>query len=210
MKERLIIIAKTIVLISAIGLSILGLYHSKKHSDGKYIYSPFALYRGVEYFFHNDLEDWRAELKNVVLVINNMEYKNSPEFDAEFKEFKKRIDDFPVNGKDYLREFADDFLEYRLSWIDDFSNSIINSYWGTKLNFVVSAKTKSLKNKLNLYRLEDQVEFEDEAMKEMEIMYNTEIETVPYNEYERIKTELPANCNFIKERYRLAHKKIFN
>ncbi len=192
------------------GLFFIGIYHSyDKHDDALYIWSPFAVYRGIEFIFHDDEEEWESELPNVTYFLNNMNYDNPPDFNSDFNEFKKRIDDFSDDGILYLRDFADVFLAYRMAFDYDFESSIQNLEFGDDVHFIISASTKKLRDKLTDYGFENHLELEDKTMANLAENMNENIHEVTYDELEDMKSEIKINSKTQKEVYNFAYKRIF-
>lgn len=212
MKEILQTSMTMIYYFSLFAIYVLGIYHSyDKHDDETYlILSPFALYRGVEIFFHSNLKDWESELPNVVYFLHNMNYDNPPDFNKDFSEFKKRINDFSDEGINYLNLFATDLLNYRIGWLDDFEASVNNLNWGEKYNFVISEKTKKFRNKLNDYELEEHFNLEDKSMIELSNYINENLDKTDYERLENIKLDVHLSIKTQKEVYNFAYKRIFN
>lgn len=192
------------------GLFVIGIYHSyDKHDDEAYLWSPFAFYRGIEFIFHDDEEEWESELPNVTYFLQNMNYDNPPEFNNAFTEFKKRIEDFSDDGILYLRDFADVLLAYRKAFADVFESSIQNLKLGDEINFIISVRTKKLREKLKDYGLENHLEFEDKAMDNVIEYMNENLHEMTYDKLEDIKSEMKINSMTFKEVYNFAYQRIF-
>lgn len=191
-------------------LSGLGIYHSlSKHDDGYYIWSPFAIYRGVEFFFHDNEKEWRAEISNVMYFLDGMEITNPPEFNSEFKIFKEKINDFSDREKDSLKVFAETLSNYRYSYAKDFENAITNLKWGDELNFYFSLETTTLKKKLLGYGLENRFDYEDKSVNGAIEQIKERIKSGDYDEFSAMKDNVKFNLLKNKERYDFSFAEIF-
>lgn len=212
MKEWLTIIGQGTFYVSLFGLYALGVYHSyDKHNDADaLIWSPFAIYRGAEFFFHDNSKEWKAEIRNVAYFLESWTNNNPPTFNSEFTEFKKRFNDFSDEGKKYLKEFAQCLLKYRRAYSVDFKNSIMALKLGEEFWFNPSSNTTVLKSKLQVYDLKNQLEFEDKQIAEIVEAFNRKLENATYGELEDLKNYYEIFINSQSEMYDLAYNEIFN
>jgi hypothetical protein len=211
MKDSASTIASGLFYFSMFALSVLGIYHSydEHDDDGYLIWSPFAIYRGAEFFFHDDTKEWRAELPNVAYFLETMSYNNPPKFNTELAEFKERINDFSEDGKYYLKSFADSLLAYRRAFQEDFKNSILALEWGEEFKFNISSKTTLLREKLEAYGLKNQFDLEDKSMSAIYTDINNKLYTASYDEFEDLKIKVESNDKIQAETYKYAYNEIF-
>lgn len=211
MKDFLSTIGQWLFYVSLFVLSVLGIYHSyDKHEDDDYlIWSPFAIYRGAEFFFHDDSKEWKAEFRSIAYFLETWNSNNPPSFNSEFAEFKERFNDFSEEGKSYLKNFADSLLAYRKAYQADFKNSIMTLEWGEELRFKPSSETIMLKNKLQAYDLKHQLEFEDKQITDIVATFNQKLAIATYDELENLKSYYEVFINTQSEMYDLAYKEIF-
>lgn len=211
MKEWFSIIGQGILYVGVFGMYVLGIYHSSdKHNDSEaLIWSPFALYRGVEFFFHDYSKEWKAELDNVSYFLENMRYENPPEFNKEFQEFQSKYDEFSSEGKSYLQTFGRNLLNYRISILDDVVQTIYDMEYGDHFILKLSDKTKSLRDKLKEFGMSNHFDFEDKVVDEINSSLNNIMNQVSYEKFVNLKLQSPENINSQKELYQFAFNRIF-
>jgi hypothetical protein len=119
----------TVFYILIFGLIINGCVHScKKHKDDPdwVQHSPLAIYRGVEYFWHDDFKglDWDKRLSSDVYVMFELmsAIGNTTEVETlanEVEKFSKKIEDYPKDKKEYLKVAFIRFTNYSMSVSED-------------------------------------------------------------------------------------------
>lgn len=108
--------------IIVLGAWINGCVHSfKKHNDDpEWLQrSPIVIYRGIEYFWHDDFVDvdWNQRIKNdagtvCYLIELSAETNDVDGVKMQIEEFSKKIKDYPKDKKDSLKFAGSSFITY--------------------------------------------------------------------------------------------------
>ncbi|MBP6757265.1 MAG: hypothetical protein KA210_14080 [Bacteroidia bacterium] len=166
MKSFLGVIYFTILYLTLFLSYGLGIYHSfKKHSTAEGVISivaiPFGMYRGFEYFWHNNFEgvNWDKKIKNdteiciYLLETKNEKNVNLYELNENIEKFVKKINEYPDDKKDILRNNIKQYLKFTLSLNNDLYIFIQKYNTNEQFIFKMSDKTEKyfqeLKN--NIY-----------------------------------------------------------
>lgn len=126
-------------------LFINGCLHSfRKHpEDPNWLqYSPLAIYRGVEYFWHDDFAgvNWDKRLSSDVYVAMElmMKIQNTTEVEtlsSEFEKFSNKISDYPGEKKEYIKNAIVNFVNYSLAVSEDMVSFIEEIKGGKSVNY---------------------------------------------------------------------------
>ncbi len=129
MAARLLVILYGILTIAGLGLLVNGCVHSctKHKDDPEWLQNtPAVIYRGVEYFWHDDFKgmDWDKRLKSDVFVMFDLMGKIGYETQTEslfneVEKFSKKINEYPVDKKTYLKNALKKFMQYSMAVSDD-------------------------------------------------------------------------------------------
>ena len=149
-----------------------GLFHSyKQHSTKDLIFGaiafPWAMYRGVEMFWHKDDDgvDWNkklaSDIRSSIYLFNEGSYKdgNVSQVNSDIEQFSNRVNEYPADKKKYLMTASKAYIRYMLSVTHD-SNNSMNAYFNTGV-YEVKFSDSSNKFKSDLiitYKLNDLIE----------------------------------------------------
>jgi hypothetical protein len=146
-------ILAAVAYVSIFSLTINGCVHScNKHKDDPQWLSntPLAIYRGAEYFWHDDFGDvdWRERIENdgaTILDYMNMVNvgKRVDEIKMEIEEFSKRIRTYPSSKQDTLKRIAKLYIDYSQLAVSELSNYCDSVYNGVDIppsNWSTTAK----------------------------------------------------------------------
>ena len=193
-----------------------GIYHSvTKHSTGDVIVTlaipPFAWYRSLEFFWHDDFAgvDWNKRIKNDIKVciyfLSNMgsDEANLYKLSDDIERFSKRIDEYPEKKKAYLKNASKIYINYQASVMNDFQRAL-DGYLATgRLNFKTSQRTLKYERALKKIGLEEEIEVARKAfdilMRQMEEEAN-----------QRSDLEMRNKRNMVSEMIDLAKKRTMN
>lgn len=141
-----------------IGLYILGMYHScSKHDEPDMLrYSPFSLYRGIEFFWHNDFAgvNWDERLKengkaSVFFLYTSLKESTNPhELNKNIEVFSKDIKNYPKDKLDLLKTVSKTYIGYEKTFGEDLLNAVKYHINYSENIFSYSGKILELDNKL--------------------------------------------------------------
>ncbi len=159
MIKRAVFILKFFLPALIIILYILGNIHSYyKHPEDNR--NPFLmLYRGTEFFCHNDLTEveWKEQLENDTQVVFNLlanvgtHEKNSYEQERKIKDFHNQIKNYPKDKILYLKKGGAFYMAYDSSLDRDLMKRIIGDTMYYTPNFL-SDRTKILMDSVSEYQ----------------------------------------------------------
>lgn len=145
----------------------LGLVHSfKKHgvADGLIgaIAFPWALYRGAEYWWHDDFDgvNWEkrlsSDIKTCVYFVGQP-VSNQYQLNEDIEKFTEKINSYPVGKKQYLEYGTKNFISYINSINNDFKRAF--SDYKTKGVFQItqSEATQKIEQDLSKYQLSEEI-----------------------------------------------------
>ncbi|MDX9782915.1 MAG: hypothetical protein RBT35_08065 [Bacteroidales bacterium] len=136
-------------------LYILGVYHSyTKHPNdlGIVRWSPYAVYRGVEFFWHDDFAgvNWEERLRddaNKCIRLLNRSYSediDQAKFDKAIEEYKKTLKKYPEDRIEVLRIVSQNYIKHSNSFFRDIFRAIDNMNINTVSLVSQSYRTKEL------------------------------------------------------------------
>lgn len=159
MRSSLSDIFGTIMGILIISTWINGCIHSnKKHSDDSFFMEegPGALYRGVEYFWHDDFADvnWEDRIKSDVATSVDLisSVKEKYKIDGvrqEIEKFSKRISDYPKDKIDSIKLGVKKFIRFNECMGNDFYQYVM--HFNPKIDFQFTPSCQLLIDSLNSY-----------------------------------------------------------
>ncbi|MFH2108155.1 MAG: hypothetical protein ABII93_05740 [Chrysiogenia bacterium] len=207
-----------------IGLFILGEYHScTKHKDDSDLitYSPLVLYRGVEFFWHNDFAgvNWDEKLKDdgrycIYLFHGSIDESVNPqELSKNSETFKKNINKYPKDKLDVLKSFSRLYFKYQLAMFSNIVAAFQTYLSFGEANLSHSGDMQIIENKLRGYLHEEDI---------MKMNVETNSGFTKFNEMfpqldalseteknERLKN-MVAGIVYVQSKYSAEFKKLFD
>lgn len=149
----------------------LGMYHSfKKHgvTDGVIgtIVFPWAMYRGVEFWWHDDFSDvdWdqrlSGDIQTCIYFVASTNDKSSDKFqiNEDLEKFSKKINEYPSDKRQYLLLGTKKYIQYSNSLIVDFLESLKEYRRNGYFNIAPSDSTRKYENELsNFFKLKEEM-----------------------------------------------------
>lgn len=138
MKESIKAVIWTLIFLVLFGyFEVFGLYHTfTKHKDEiiiALVLPPFAWYRAVEFWWHDDFAgvDWEKRLeydsKTCVGIVNAVirqrqgeELETSPILGQTIDEFSQQVGTYPKEKREYLKNLTKNYILYSESMMLDF------------------------------------------------------------------------------------------
>ncbi len=172
-----------IILIYIIGFCVygLGVFHSfKKHDLNDAMIGtvafPWAMYRGVEFFWHDDFSDvnWKKRLPNDMRtcvyflnqgIINN---SNQYQFNEDLEKFSSKIKDYPNDKKKFLTDGSRKYIHYIQSLTNDVISSFNKYFLTSNFEITFSKNTIELEKQLSKYNLKEDVQLTKRAYLELD------------------------------------------
>ena len=165
---------------------VFGIIHSaRKHSGGDVLVAialpPWAAYRSIEMWFHNDFSgvNWNKRLlsdsrTSIYFLSHAASQYDQFQINKEIEEFSAKIEKYPKDKKDYLQKVSIKFIEYLKSYTSDIINGL-DEFRRTQIFKVVqSAKTLQLESELINYNLSEEIKNAKSAISAMEEMYKSD------------------------------------
>ena len=131
MKEEVI---SSIMYILVGGLLLNGCVHScKKHKDDPSWLqdTPAVMYRGVEYFWHDDFAgvDWNerleSDVRTAIILMDNFSSKEKADENAkQIEEFSKKIQAYPKDKFRYIKNASATYIRFTKTTTDDVTSYI--------------------------------------------------------------------------------------
>jgi hypothetical protein len=170
MKDTIISISITILYILGFLDYGVGLVHSfNKHGMGDVflgtIVFPWAMYRGIEFCWHDDYSDidWNVRLTNnmqtCVYFIKSVsdENLNKYELNENLEKFSKKIKDYPNEKKQFLIDGTKNYIQYSLSICNDCLVSLEEYKKNGNFNLTKSIATKKIEIELVKFNLKGEI-----------------------------------------------------
>lgn len=207
-----------------IGLFILGDYHScTKHKDDSELitYTPLAIYRGVEFFWHNDFAgvNWEERLKedgkSCIHFLNQAIDKsiNPHELNKNIEIFSKDINKYPKDKLEILKTVSKFFIEYSMTFYINVQKAMKYYFNNREINLSYSGEILTIESKLKKYLPQ---EYFEQIRNTMEESYKQIKESFPKlddldetDKNDRLNT-IENGVNLLKLKFDSAYKKIFN
>ncbi len=134
-KTTLSLIIENLVYLVFFVLFIIGIVHTYKHHNKiafiTSFFPPVGIYRGAESFWHKDKDkfadiDWNKRMKGdvhilYVLLASDPKQEQMSEFNETLEKFSKRISDYPVDKKNYLKDAAKKYGRFMQALNTDFN-----------------------------------------------------------------------------------------
>lgn len=206
--------------VAFLGLIINGCFHSfKKHKDDPAWLqeSPLVIYRGAEYFWHDDFAgvEWNKRIADDIatafeLITYSTESKNIDENKMQMEAFAKKIADYPSDKSDRVKKglviflkfnvtYANDDLDFIKKYLEDSRaefkySDITNQYYDTLTRIYNLAEAKMLKNTMDSILPNQKAKFY----------------SIPDSDVQKIYTEVYKSKEAYIDAYHLGYKRIFN
>jgi hypothetical protein len=224
MKEKIIstlTVCLYLILIADYGV---GFIHSfKKHgtADGIIgtILFPWAMYRGVESFFHNDYSgvDWDkrldTDMKNCIYFITEgtADETNVYKLNEDLDEFSAKISAYPKDKRQFLMDGCRKYITYLIGIIDEQGKHAEGYYRTGNYSFTKSPSTQKLELELvNTFKLKDNIDLIntafDEQSKQLKEVGRNDLLEYEIAEY---MAKFESGMNLFKTKYDRDAKKIF-
>lgn len=205
----------------------IGVVHSfKKHgvADGFVgtVLFPWAMYRGVEFWWHDDFENvnWDKRLSNDIqtciyfIAITNDKSADKFQINENIEKFSEKIKDYPKDKRQYLIDGTKNYILYSYSLTNDFLNSLSEYKKNGNFNLTSSDESIKLETELLNFKLDEDIKLCKKGIVELN---NQMKENLPSDktliDHERIKDiETTMNIEMeirIKE-IRSIYKSLFN
>jgi len=162
-----------------IGLFLLGIFHSfHRHSasDGVIgiVFFPWGMYRGLEFWWHDDHADvvWEkrlpSDMQTCIYFLSEAttEGANKFELNNNLEEFSNRVSKYPKDKREYLIKGVRKYIEFSNSVQTDLKTSLEEYLEGEKFQWITSSKTEKLEVELREYYLYKDIELLNRAFDE--------------------------------------------
>lgn len=227
MKNTIISIISFIVWISLFADYGIGVVHSfKSHgvNDGLIgsVLFPWAMYRGVEFWWHDEYSDvdWEnrlsSDMQSCVYFIGVVNEKgvNKYNINEELEKFSKKINDYPLDKKKYLLNGTKTYISYSNSFTNDFLASIIGYQKNGEFNYKQSAATKKLEIELSNFKLNEEIAFNkkeiEKSIKEIKDVFQNDFDNIDYYNAENIENLIRNSTKLRNKEYKRIFRSLFN
>lgn len=212
-----------VLLIILIGVTyFIGTYHSlDKHKDSdKFTDSEFIiLYRGIEYWWHDDYKDinWDDRLQTDMVAISFIMVQttsNEPRIiegsGKAVENLSKRIKKYPQTRREFLINGTKKIIKFSNSINDDFLSCINKKFYDSTYVFVKSEKSKRIESELSYYKVKNFLDTYNLGLtKSQNIINQNIIEDSLLTESEMYNSMREISKNMFQEQKRI-FKVIFN
>jgi len=209
--------------ISLFGTYCLGIVHSfKKHgiAEGAIgtILFPWAMYRGLEFWWHDDYGDvnWDKRLPNDMQTcfyfLNAAIDKNVDKYqlNENLEKFSKKIKNYPPDKKQYLMDGTEKYIKYNSSLYNDFLNSLKIYKKNGSYNLTRSDTTIKLETEISKLNLNEDIEiFKKSFMELNRQMRNNLPRDTSQIDYDKID-EFETGLKYELELQQIEFKRIYN
>ncbi len=202
-----------------------GLIHSfKKHgiADGLIgaIAFPWAMYRGVEFWFHNDFSDvnWdkrlESDMKTCVYIFSQAQMGNKIELNESIEKFSNKINEYPAEKKRFLIDGSRLYLTY----FDKISINIIASLdtyiKEGRFETIQNSSIEKLENELTKYYLKEEVSSVkigmEDLKKKIKLDFPLDSNISDRKNIINLKNSIEFQLRNQKTDFRRVYKQIFN
>jgi hypothetical protein len=203
---------------------IAGIMHSaKKHSTGDVIAAisipPWAWYRSIEMFWHNDFADvdWdkrlKSDIESSVYLLSQAGAKDADVYkiNEDIEKFSNKISKYPKDKRQFLINGSRKYISFSNLMVDDMGLVIIKYYKTGKANLALSAKTMSAEQELiNKYNLKDFMEPLQKGLSEIVKKMNEDtLANYSDEEIEDLIVKKQEQLNVSKEQVEMDFKRTF-
>jgi hypothetical protein len=227
MKDIFTSIFAFILYISSIGAYGLGIFHSfKKHGikDGLIgaVLFPYAMYRGVEFWWHDDYSNvnWDKRLTNdmqsCVYFVSSVNDNTVDKYqlNENLEKFSEKINDYPADKRQYLLNGTKKYILYSNSLYSDFLTSFNDYKKNGNFNWSISVKTKKLEIELANFKLKDDIDLTkkgiEEICKRMTNKLPSDTSSIDFYKIKDIETAMNLYIEFQQKELRKIFKSLFN
>lgn len=136
MQSKLSTVFTFIFCILFLGLLVNGCFHSStKHKDDPFWIqqSPLAIYRGVEYFWHDDYAgvNWKEKIDDdaetaIELIMSSNSGQNIDETKTQMRNLSEKISKYPKDKRQEIEKIVRRYLSFIFKITDDFTSYVNN------------------------------------------------------------------------------------
>jgi len=227
MKDIISSILTFVIYISLIGDYGLGLYHSfNKHGVGDGILGaivfPFAMYRGIEFWWHDDYGNvnWdkrlTSDLQTCVYFITSVGDKTSDKYkiNENLEKFSEKIKKYPADKRQYLLDGTKKYILYYNSLGNDFWTTLNEYKKNGNFNLTTSDATKKLVNDLSNFNLKEEIAVSkngiEEVNKQMQNNLPSDTSSIDYDKIKDMETSMKLVMELEQKEYKRIFKSLFN
>lgn len=145
---------------------IIGIYHSlnkHKKDDGLYavILPPWAWFRSVEIWQHNDADyiDWKVQLKtncrDCLILFTQYNKGNPLEIEKAVLDIKAQLSKYPKDKQEYVKSFCKGYILYYEFARREFNSWVIKFFNGGDIRYQKSNELNTMQNNLYKYQVEE-------------------------------------------------------
>jgi hypothetical protein len=206
----------------------IGVVHSfQKHGvvDGiaGSVLFPWAMYRGVEFWWHDDFADvnWDKRLpkdmKNCIYFFMKSEDpgSNAYQVNEDLEKFSTKINKYPEDKKKYIQEGCNAYIKYANLTMTEFKSYIEKQTYQSPTEFSHSAELLQLKNKLLEYDFKEEIDMTDLAIEKLTSKIHTNLKVSDSEDvfeakkadYLKVIELAASNQNNV---YKKVYKELFN
>jgi hypothetical protein len=227
MKDLFTSILTFVIYISLFADYGLGLVHSfKKHgaADGLIgaVLFPWAMYRGVEYWWHDDYGNvnWDKRLSNDMqtcvyfIALVNDKSADKYQINENLEKFSVKIKDYPADKRQYLLDGTKKYILYSKSLTNDFLASLNEYKKNANFNLVTSEATNKLETELSDFKLKEDIKLFkkgiEELNKQMQDNLPSDIAFIDYDKIKDIETSVNFSMELQQKEFRRIFKSLFD
>ena len=227
MKDTITSILGFVLYISLFADYGFGIYHSfKKHgvADGLIgsVIFPWAMYRGVEYLWHDDYGDvnWDKRLTNDMqtcvyfIALVNDKTADKYQINENLEKFSEKIKDYPADKRQYLLDGTKKYIQYSISITSDFLASLNDYKKNGNFNLTTSNATKKLETDLSNFKLKEDIAVSKKSIEDLnkQLQDNLPSDTafIDYVKIKGMETKMNLTIELQQKEYKRIFKSLFN
>lgn len=205
----------------------IGVVHSfKKHgiADGLIgsVIFPWAMYRGVEFWWHDDYGNvnWEKRLTNDMqtcvyfVALVNDKTADKYQINENLEKFSEKIKDYPADKRQYLLDGTRKYILYSNSLSSDFLTSLNDYKTNGNFNWTTSATTQKLETELANFKLKEDIDVSkkgiEELSKQMQNNLPSDTASIDYDKIKDIETTINRSIELQQKEFRRIFKSLFN
>jgi hypothetical protein len=223
MKEKSISYLIVLIYFAVVASYFTGIVHTfKKHNKIEALVSigafPWAIYRGIEYWWHDDFADvnWKERissdaLQGIALIQTCAQQDaNTYQLAKDLNEFASRVNKYPADRLKELKEKLKHYISYEISVSTDILNAVKGAESGGSWRVVFSEQTHSFEKQL----FDDGLGFQIESLKGnrdqvMNFLNGSNFKKLTREEWLKFVKEMEIVLQFQKSEYKRAMRIIF-
>jgi hypothetical protein len=222
-KNNLDSLIGVLTIVSTVALFVNGLLHSgKKHGRSDTAISlsffPWGIYRGVEYFWHDDYAnvDWDKKVANdinsctdIIIKIDS-ENADKSKINETLEKLSNKFEEYPKEKKNYIKEVVRIYINYIKYWRCDFLNSVTDFMDSGLYKHIKSNNTIEYGNKLSGFGLQDDVELFEQATEELKKYVERAMLSMDYYKIEEVVSTVKLSQKKSDQEFHRIFKLLFN